>query len=237
MLRSLGAIAEIVMRAWTVLGFAFALAACSTMQGAADQPPPFTGQSSRASAIAELSDYQPSVDLPAGVYRLDPRHATVTFRIRHMGLAWLTARFDDEAGELTLDPADPSRSQLTASVDAMTVNTGVPDQRDRGFDRQVGNALGAQRTQQITFASTGIERTGQHTARVTGNLTMNGQTHPATLDVTFAGAAVDPLRGGATVLGFSGYGVIDRTQWGVTEWSAFAGPEVQIVIEAEFAKT
>lgn len=220
-----------------IIAAGFALAACASVEGAADQPPPFSADAATADAIASLSDYQPSVDLPAGAYRLDPRHATVTFRIRHMGLAWLTARFDDEAGELVLDPADPTRSRLTASVDATSVSTGVPDQREGAFDRNVGNALGAARTQQITFASTAIARTGEHTARVSGDLTMNGQTHPAVLDVTFDGATVDPLRGGATVLGFSAHGVIDRTQWGVTEWSAFAGPEVQIVIEAEFVKT
>ena len=55
-------------------------------------------------------------------------------------------------------------------------------------------------------------------------------------DVTFDGAAVDPLRGGNQVLGFSAHGEIDRVQWGVNEWSAFTGDTVQIVIEAEFVK-
>jgi len=215
--------------------------ACTTAQGAADQPPPFTSgasQSPIAAAVAELPAYPTSVDLPAGAYRIDPRHATVTFRIRHMGLAWFTARFDAEAGELTLDPEDPSRSTLTASVDATSVNTGVLNRDgERAFDRQIGNALGAQAAPQISFASTSIQRTGAHTARVTGDLTMNGQTHPATLDVTFDGAAIDPLRGGQTVLGFSAHGQIDRSQWGVTEWSSFTGNDVQLVIEAEFVKT
>ena len=88
----------------------------------------------------------------------------------------------------------------------------------------------------MTFASTAIERTGRNTARITGDLTMNGQTHPATLEASFAGGAVDPLRGAATVLGFSAHGVIDRTQWGVTDWGAFAGNEVQIVIEVELVR-
>jgi polyisoprenoid-binding protein YceI len=218
---------------------ALLVSACSTVPGAGDQPPPFTrAADASAAAAAELPGYPISVDLPAGVYRLDPRHATVLFRIRHIGLAWLTARFDSEAGELTFDPDDPARSRLVASVDAASVNTGVLDRNgERGFDRQIARALGAERTPQITFASTAIERTGAHTARVSGDLTMNGQTHPAAFDVTFAGAAVDPLRGGQTVLGFSAYGVIDRTQWGVTEWRSFAGAEVQIVIEAEFVKS
>lgn len=225
------------MRA-SIIAISLLAAACSTAQGAADQPPPFTaGPSPVAAAAAELPAYPTSVDLPVGAYRLDPRHATVTFRIRHMGLAWLTARFDAEAGELTLDPEDPSRSRLTASADAASVNTGVLTRDgERAFDRQIARALGADSTPQISFTSTSIERTGAHTARVTGDLTMNGQTHPAALDVTFDGAAIDPLRGGQTVLGFSAHGQIDRSQWGVTEWSAFAGDEVQIVIEAEFVK-
>lgn len=216
------------------------LAACTTAQGAADLPPPFSGATPpaiAAAAAAELPAYPIAVDLPAGAYRIDPRHATVVFRIRHMGLAWFTARFDTEAGELTLDPQDPSRSRLIASVDATSVNTGVLNRDgERAFDRQIARVLGAERTPQITFISTAIERTGAHTARVTGDLTMNGRTHPATFDVTFAGAAIDPLRGGQTVLGFSAYGQIQRSQWGVTEWSAFAGDEIQIVIEAELVK-
>ncbi len=226
------------MRAW-IVAVALLTCACTTTQGAADQPPPFTDAASSpvAAAAAELPAFPTSVDLPAGAYRIDPRHATVTFRIRHMGLAWLTARFDTEAGELTLDPEDPTRSHLTASVDATAVSTGVLNRDgERAFDRQVARAIGAERTPQVTFASTAIERTGAHTARVTGDLTMNGQSHPATLDVTFDGAAVDPLRGGQTVLGFSAHGQIDRSQWGVTEWSAFTGNEVQVVIEAEFVK-
>ena len=216
--------------------FALALAACATTPGASNQAPPFTGEAT-APTTAQPATYPIAVDLPAGTYRMDPRHASVIFRIRHMGLAWFTARFDGRAATLELDPADPSRSTLRAAIDANSVNTGVLNQQgERAFDRSIGRALGQETTPTISFASTAIERTGEHTARVTGDLTMNGQTHPATLDVTFDGGAVDPLRGNSTVLGFSAHGQIDRTQWGVNEWRSFTGAEVQIVIEAEFVK-
>jgi polyisoprenoid-binding protein YceI len=215
--------------------FAVALAACASAPGASNQPPPFTGEPQ--AAPAQTADYPIAVDLPAGTYRMDPRHASVSFRIRHMGLAWFTARLDGRAATLELDPADPSRSTLRATVDANSVNTGVLNQQgERAFDRSIGRALGQETTPTISFASTSVERTGEHTARVTGDLTMNGQTHPATLEVTFDGGAVDPLRGGAMVLGFSAHGEIDRTQWGVDEWRSFTGAEVQIVIEAELVK-
>ncbi|MGD9981321.1 MAG: YceI family protein [Hyphomonadaceae bacterium] len=218
-----------------VLLFALAISACATVAGSPDQPPPFAAPTPTA---APAADFPIAVDLPAGTYRLDPRHASVTFRIRHMGLAWFTARFDGKAATLTLDPADPSRSQLRASVDADTVNTGVLNaDGERAFDRSIGRALGEEATPTISFTSTAIERTGEHTARLTGDLIMNGQTHPATLEVRFDGGAVDPLRGGAQVLGFSAHGSINRTEWGVTEWRSFTGDEVQIVIEAELVKS
>jgi polyisoprenoid-binding protein YceI len=221
------------MRVSVVL-FAIALSACAIASGAPDQAPPFTG----AAPVAVAADYPIAVDLPAGSYRLDPRHASVVFRIRHMGLAWFTARFDGKAAALTLDPADPSRSQLRASVDADSVNTGVLNaEGERAFDRSIGRALGEDTTPTVSFTSTAIVRTGEHTARITGDLTMNGQTHPATLDATFDGGAVDPLRGGAQVLGFSAHGSINRSEWGVNEWRSFTGDEVQIVIEAEFVRT
>lgn len=226
------------MRVW-IIAVSLTLAACATTPGAGGvQAPPFATTQTQQTPTTQpqVPTYPVAVDLPAGTYRLDPRHASVIFRIQHMQLSWFTARFATKDASLTLDPTDPSRSHLTASVDATSVETGVPGQNNNGFDHQVGRALGGDANPQITFTSTAIERTGQYTARVTGDLSMNGQTHPATLEVTFDGGAVDPLRGGNQVLGFSAHGVIQRSQWGVGQWRAFTGDEVQIVIEAELVK-
>jgi polyisoprenoid-binding protein YceI len=213
---------------------ALGLAACASVEGATNQPPPFT-VAPTASAASAAPVFNTAIDLPAGVYRLDPNHASVVFRIRHMELAWFTARFDAIEAELDLDPADPSRSRLTASVEASSVNTGVVNRAgERAFDTDIARALGGG---EIEFVSTAIERTGEFTARVSGDLSMNGQTHPATLEATFDGGAVDPLRGGRQVLGFSAHGRINRSDWGVSQWRAFTGDEVQIVIEAELVKT
>lgn len=212
-----------------------ALAACISIGGSDDRPAPF---SAAAPPETGAADYPIAIDLPAGSYRLDPRHASVVFRIRHMDLAWFTARFDDRLATLQLDPADPARTSLTASVAASSVNTGVlSDDGERNFDQAIARAIGGEVTPRIAFVSTRIERTGAFTGRVHGNLTMNGQTHPVTLNATFAGGRVDPLRGGAMVLGFSAYGEFNRSDWGVTQWGAFTGDAVQVVIEAEFIKS
>ena len=218
------------MRAW-IVALSLGLAACVSARGAQDTQTPFANQPPTQTAP---QSYPTAVDLPAGTYHMDPRHSSVLFRIRHEGLAWFTARFDTKDATLELNASDPAQSHLTASVDAASVNTGLTNgQGERGFDHAIGNALGAQTSPQITFASTSIERTGQFTARVTGDLTMNGQTHPAVFDATFDGGKTDVLRGGAVAVGFSAHATIDRSQWGVTQWGAFAGNDVQIVIECE----
>lgn len=188
--------------------------------------------------VAPQAAYPIAVDLPGGTYRLDPRHASVLFRIRHEGLSWFTARFDGKDATLTLDPSDPTHSQLSASLVTDSVNTGVLNaQGERAFDHTIARALGADANPAITFTSTAIERTGATTARITGDLSLNGQTHPATLDATFLGDTNDLLRGNARVIAFSATGSIDRTQWGVNDWRAFTGEEVQIVIEAELVRS
>lgn len=209
------------------------LSACVSAAGAPDQPAPFaTAQAPTAAAAS----YPIAIDVPAGAYRNDRRHSSVLFRIRHQGLAWFTARFNTFTASINLDPADPSRSTLEASIDARSVDTNVLSaDGERGFDQTIARALGGDAQPQITFHATAIERTGEHTGRITGDLSMNGQTHPAVLEVTFDGGHTDPLRGG-TALGFSAHGTIHRSEWGVTDWSQFAGDEVQIVIEVEFVK-
>jgi polyisoprenoid-binding protein YceI len=216
------------MRAW-IIALSVGLASCVSAQGATTTPSPFAGQP--PAQMPAPQNYPIAVDVPAGTYRADPRHTSVLFRIRHEGISWFTGRFDTKDATLEFNASDPSQSHLTASIDPTSVNTGILNaQGERGFDHSIGGALGGQ---PITFVSTAIERTGQFTGRVTGNLTMNGQTHPAVLNVTFGGGHTDIVRAGAVAIGFSAQGVIDRSQWGVSQWGAFAGNDVQIVIEAE----
>jgi polyisoprenoid-binding protein YceI len=213
-----------------LIALGFVLTACASAPGAANTPVPFTSAAPAEAPLAATATWQ-GVDLPAGEYRLDPHHASVNFRIRHEGLAWFTGRFNTVDATIAFDPVDPTKSQLSAQIDANSVDAGVT----RAFDHQIAQALGAEASPQITFTSTSFTRTGEYAAQMTGDLTMNGQTHPATLEVTYDGGHTDPLRG-AVVLGFSAHATIDRSQWGMRQWSMFVGDNVQLVIEAEFVK-
>jgi polyisoprenoid-binding protein YceI len=239
MLEALGEMREIGMRALVIVGLSLGLAACVSMRGSQTSDVPFANPNAEATQAQSAGVSQAGTNLPAGEYRLDPRHASVQFRIRHENqLAWFTARFNSRDATLSLNPADPSQSHLTASVDPLSIDTGLPDSADAaGFTRGIAQALGVTATPHVTFTSTAIRRTGQFTADVTGDLAMNGRTHAMVLHATFDGAVVDPLRGAKEVLGFSAYGTLDRSDWGATQWSEVASDQVQIVIEAELVHT
>lgn len=179
----------------------------------------------------------PSLDparLPAGAWTLDPGHTSVTWRVRHLGLSWYTARFDRAEASLSFDPADPAEAALTAIIDAGSVSTGDPafDEilRGRGW-------LDAETHPQIVFRSDRIEVTGERTGRVFGALTLKGVSAPALLETEFYGGLHNPLEG-RQVLGFGADLVVDRTVFGVGRLPGnFIGDEVRVRIEAEFLQT
>ncbi len=176
----------------------------------------------------------PSVDpaeLPAGEWRLDPGHASVTWHIRHLGLSWYTARFDRAAASLTFDPANPEAARLTAIVEAASVSTGDP-----AFDETLRGRgwLDAERHPEIIFVSERIEVTSETRGRIHGTLTLKGVSAPAILETEFYGGLFNPLEG-SQAIGFGADLEIDRTQFDVGRLpGGFIGDEVRIRIEAEF---
>lgn len=227
-----------------ILASAFLAAACASV--------PFVGRSDTAPAAAAANSGAPSpvaaaiatgadtsrnpADAPAGAYTLDSRHASVVWRIRHLGLGLYTARFDTIAGSLNFDPQNPANSSVNVTIAANSVSTGLLN-RDgqRAFDGEIQGALGAAANPNITFVSRSIQVTGPSTGLITGDLTLNGQTHPVTLEASFHGGRFVQLRQ-KHQLAFSGRTVINRSQWGVTNWSMFTGDEVEILVDAEFVK-
>lgn len=179
----------------------------------------------------------PSVDparLPAGEWALDAGHASATWRVRHLGLSWYTARFEAIDARLSFDPANPEASELTAVIEAASVSTGDPD-----FDETLRGAawFDAPRHPQILFRSTRIEVTGETTGRIHGDLTVKGVTRPAVLDTEFYGGVFNLLEG-RRALGFGADLIIDRNDFGVGRLPpGFIGDEVRVRIEAEFLRT
>jgi len=85
----------------------------------------------------------------------------------------------------------------------------------------------------MKFVSTGVVRTGERTAKVTGNLTVHGITKPVTLNATFNGAGPNAFSKVLT-LGFKAEGVVKRSDFGLAEYVPIVSDETKIDISAAF---
>jgi polyisoprenoid-binding protein YceI len=172
------------------------------------------------------------VDLPAGSYRLDPAHASLLFKLDHLGFSQLVGRFDRFEATLDFDPANPAAAHLVVLVETASIDLDLPDfeQELRGPDW-----FDAGRFPQARFESRGIEITGESTGRVAGDLTLHGASAPVTLDVTFNGAG-DSILTGRYTLGFAADGTLSRSAFGLGTYAPAVGDEVQLEIHAEFQR-
>src|SRR5262245_20808418 len=114
----------------------------------------------------------------ADTYTLDPAHTTVIWQANHFQFSNPHGLLSMIDGKVTLDDANPTASTVEATWNAKNLFTGNPKFDDHLKSKDFFN-IGEFPT--ATFKSTKVEKTGDKTAKVTGNLTLLGKTQPITL--------------------------------------------------------
>ena len=112
-------------------------------------------------------------------WTLDLGHAHIGWEINHMGLSRTVGRFNSFDGTFVIDEDSPENSQITFAIDAASIDSNH-DARDAHLRH--ADYLDADAHAQITFVSTDILMLTPTTGKLTGDLTMRGQTAPVTLD-------------------------------------------------------
>jgi len=176
---------------------------------------------------------------PSGAYVLDPSHASLLFRVNHLGFSRYTGRFARFDAKLELDTANPSASTLEATIDPRSLTVENPP---RGFQEELRGPqwLDAANFKDITFKSTSVTLTGPNTAKIAGDFTLHGVTKPLTLDTTFNGGYVGHPMDPNARIGFSATGTLNRSDFGISYGVPAPGSTmgvsdaVEIIIEAEF---
>lgn len=174
-----------------------------------------------------------SPDFPGGHYVLDPRHASLVARVKHMGVSLYTLRFNTLAANFDYDPGKPEATRLTASVDptSLDVNADYGKQFAEEF-------LSVSKFPKASFVATQLQKTSDTQGTMTGDMTLMGVTKPVTFNVTLIGAGKEvlPIPFGRHAAGFEATATIKRSDFGSTYLSNLVGDEVTLQIEAEFEK-
>src|ERR1019366_6536360 len=170
-------------------------------------------------------------------WNLDPAHSTAQFTVRHLTISNVTGSFTKVTGSVVLNEKDITQSQVSASIDVSSVDTRV-EARDK--DLRSPNFFDVEKYPTIEFKSKRIVSSGGK-LRGIGDLTINGTTHEATLDVDGPTPELtDPW--GNSRRGISATSTINRKDFNLVynnllnTGEAVVGDTVKIQIDAEMVK-
>lgn len=135
-----------------------------------------------------------STALFADNYRIDTEgaHASINFKIKHLGYSWLTGRFNQFKGGFSYDPRNPAKTYIEVSVKTASVDTAHAE-RDKHLRGR--KYLYTQKYPEAIFVSTGYKQTSKTTGQLTGNLTLHGISKSVSMRIKQIGAGKDPWGG------------------------------------------
>lgn len=146
----------------------------------------------------------------SGAYNFDKAHASIGFRVKHMGLVDVPGYFRDFKGMINYDAKDVTKSSVEFTAQATSVDTGVAP-RDKHL--RTADFFDVEKFPELSFKSTKVEKKGKN-LMITGDLTMKGVTKSITFPFNVAGFIVDS-KSGATRMGATAETVINRRDFGV----------------------
>ena len=165
-------------------------------------------------------------------YVLDPSHSQIVFSYNHLGFSTGYGMFSGFEGEIQFDQANPAASSVKVSFPVTTMLTGWQAR----FDHLMSpDFFGATEDKTVSFTSTGIEVTGEKTAKISGDLTLNGVTKPVVLEAVLNQAGEHPMEKKPWA-GFSATTTVLRSDYNLGMFAPYVSDEVQIQISVEAMK-
>ena len=158
-------------------------------------------------------------------------HASIQFKVSHLGYGWVSGRFNDFKGTVNYDNNNPSASKIevtiaTASVDS---NHALRDKHLRSEDFLVVDKF-----PEAKFVSTSFTEGKDGAAIVEGNLTLRGVTKAITIDAQKLGEGKDPW--GGYRIGFEGSTKIAMADFGITKNLGPTSMDINLIFSFEAIK-
>lgn len=146
-----------------------------------------------------------------------------------MGLATQRGRFSHVEGLLHYDERAPQNSEVVATIDTASVDTGQPliDNELKGI-----NFFNSKEQSAMTFRSRSVTAKDAGSAQITGDITVNGITKPVMLDVVLTPHDDPSLKYSAGSKRFVGKTSISRRAFKMDSYADMVGDEIGIEIDA-----
>ncbi|WAJ70564.1 YceI family protein [Catenovulum adriaticum] len=126
-------------------------------------------------------------------------HASINFKVKHLGYSWLQGRFNQFEGKFSYEPDNLEQAKVSVSIDTSSVDTNHArrDKHLRGED-----FLDTSKHSTAKFVSTSITPAKDGKFEIKGKFTLNGVTNDLSIMASKIGEGKDPW--GGYRAGFSG---------------------------------
>ena len=166
-------------------------------------------------------------------WQADATHSSIGFNVSHLSISEVEGEFKDYEINVSSSKIDDfSSSNISFSAKVASVDT---DNEKRDGHLQSADFFDAANHPSISFKSTSVEKVGDNSYTVTGDLTMRGVTKTVTLEATHGGTINHPMMK-KNVAGFKVVGKVKRSDFGI-EWNTMVvGDEVEIICKLELVE-
>ena len=166
------------------------------------------------------------------VWTFDPAYTTVEFVIRNLWFK-VKGRFKDLEGAIVLDEDDVSRSSVTATIKADSIDTG---NKRRDAHLLLKDFFDVENFPEIDFKSTRVERgKDRDSLNLEGELTIKNKTVPIALAVNEMDRSRSPS--GEEFVYYSATTELDRGAFGINYGRGFIGRRLRVNINVQASNT
>ncbi|MXX07487.1 MAG: YceI family protein [Gammaproteobacteria bacterium] len=174
-------------------------------------------------------------EIRSGQYSLDRDHATLIWKVDHLGFSTYIGRFNDFDASLDFNPENIGNSSLEVIVNTASLDVNLPE-----FEDELrADWFNVEQFPQAVYRTTSLAETiDENTFVFNGELTFMGVTAPVALEVDFHRGARDISRRLQYVIGFSASASVQRSAFGLDNLVNIGiGDDVELEIHVEFINT
>ena len=185
-------------------------------------------------AAVLAAPFATSVAAAPEAFVLNASHSQVLFTYDHAGFSTTFGMYSGFGGDIMFDANDVTKSSVSITIPAESMITGW-DGRSGHF-LQSGDFFKLDEFPDVTFVSTGIEQTGDETANITGDLTLNGVTKSIVLDAKLNASTDEypfPPYQGKKAMGFDATTTLIRSEYNLGMFAPFITDEIPLTISIE----
>lgn len=166
-------------------------------------------------------------------YEIDTKgaHASIQFRVQHLGYSWLYGRFNNFSGSFSYNEAAPEKAAIN-----MTIKTSSIDSNHAERDKHLRSKdfLDVKKFPEAKFVSTRYTPGKNGKGVINGELTLRGVTKPVEIELQAIGAGKDPW--GGYRRGFEGKTKFAMADFGIMKNLGPKSKDVEMILSIEGIK-